>query len=341
MRYWTIEDGERRGPFTDYELRSRIREGELTPETPGWREGLGQWTALGHMDVFRSDFAAARGEPADSAPDDASDETETQEPFPSEAPPGDPGQPGASHPTFPQRVNRDNVRAYLREVGRYERRGQDPTPQEERSERQIIDQLAPPPLRLVRRFLARWMDLGLYSCLWWLMMWAGERDIAAILKSPWIMAMQYIPWFALEAWMLHRFGTTPGKWLLGLRVVNRDGSPLGAGQASWRSFRVLVGGIGFGWPVLSVLCQLFSWIIARRKGAALWDLAGGHQVQSEPSLSFLRLSTLALIFFVSAQLRVAVLFPYVMPAILEKFPELRESYEKNPPWQLPRRDGSR
>ena len=146
----------------------------------------------------------------------------------------------------------------------------------------------PPPLPgphcLIRRFWARWMDLCLFAGVWWIVMWAGGRDIGGALYNPWIMLLQYVPWFVLESFLLHRFGTTPGKWLLGIKVVNNDGSLLSLADATRRSARVLCLGIGFGWGVLALICQIMTFFTARRLGSPLWDQAGGHRVIAAPFL---------------------------------------------------------
>ena len=145
---------------------------------------------------------------------------------------------------------------------------------------QVLKQAAgmKPRLHLGRRFWARWMDLTAYSALWWLGMYFSGRDIEAAIANLWILLTMYLPWFAFEAWLIQRFGTTPGKWLMGLRVVNDDGSKLDFKPAVWRSLRVMVTGIGFGWLLLAVLCQAMSWFTARRLGKPIWDHIGGHKV---------------------------------------------------------------
>ena len=148
------------------------------------------------------------------------------------------------------------------------------------------DRPAPPPLPappcLIRRFWARWLDLCLYAGVWWFVMWAVGRDIEATLSNPGIILFLYLPWFVLETFLLHHFGTTPGKWLLGLQVVNNDGSLLSLAEATRRSARVMILGIGFGWPVLVVICQIMAFYTAKRQGRPLWDQAGGHRVTAAP-----------------------------------------------------------
>ncbi|MDP3850680.1 MAG: RDD family protein [Luteolibacter sp.] len=194
----------------------------------------------------------------------------------------------------------------------------------------------PPPVQphLIRRFWARWFDLYLFAGVWWITMWAIGRDIGETLNNPWIILFQYIPWFILESVLLHRAGTTPGKWLLGLRVVNDDGSLLSLNEAIRRSGRVLFLGIGFGWGVLALICQIMAYFTTRRLGRPLWDHAGGHRLASAP-LSPLRLTAYVIGLFAALQLQLIVVAPFVMENMHKTFPALREHFEKNPPWHLP------
>lgn len=192
------------------------------------------------------------------------------------------------------------------------------------------------PTYYQRRFWARWLDLSLYAGIWWLGMWAARQNIEAVLLNPWIMFLQYVPWFALESLLIHKFGTTPGKWLLGLRVVNKDHSLLDLAASIRRSLRVLFTGIGFGWSILALFCQALSLFTARRLGSTLWDHTGGHQVTAEPLNPF-RLITLVLLFAGALQLQMLVLSPHIFKMAGEKYPAIKEEYEKNPPWHLPKR----
>ena len=197
---------------------------------------------------------------------------------------------------------------------------------------------APPPLpgqtHLVRRFWARWFDLYLFAGIWWFGMWAAGRDIGATLNNPWIILFQYIPWFVLETILLHRLGTTPGKWLLGIRVLNDDGSLLNLRQATLRSSRVLFLGIGFGWGILALICQIMAYFTTRRLGRPLWDHAGGHRLKTTP-LNPLRIVAYVIGLFAALQLQMIVVAPHVMDNMKKTFPAFSEHFEKNPPWHLP------
>lgn len=195
---------------------------------------------------------------------------------------------------------------------------------------------APDRAHLVRRFWARWFDLYLFAGVWWFGMWATGRDIGGILNNPWIILFQYIPWFVLEAVLIHRFGFTPGKWLLGIRVANDNGTLLSLAESTRRSARVLFLGIGFGWGILALICQIMAYFTTRRIGRPLWDHAGGHHLETTP-LNPLRLVVYVFGLFAALQLQLIVVAPHVMENMKKTFPTMREHFEKNPPWHLPER----
>lgn len=280
MDIWLIQNGEKTGPFHDFEVRRKIENLEILPTTPAWHEGLAEWMPLHRISLFASAFERAE-----------------EVPVPPRAAQQSPPEP-ASGPT------------------------------------------AVPPLPQsafpIRRFWARWLDLYLFAGIWWLGMWAAGRDIEATLKDPWIMLFLYIPWFVAESFLLHRFGTTPGKWLLGLRVVNDDGSLLSLAAATRRSARVLFLGIGFGWDIVTLVCQVMAFVVTKKVGRPLWDQAGGHRVIAAP-LKPARVVSYLFVLFTALQLRAIVLAPYLMEEASKSSPELKEFFEKHPPWHLPKR----
>lgn len=189
----------------------------------------------------------------------------------------------------------------------------------------------PPPLpdqsHLVRRFWARWLDLYLYAGIWWIAMWVIGRDVGAILNQPWIMLLRYVPWFVFESFLIHRFGTTPGKWLLGIKVVNDDGTLLSLAEATRRSARVLFIGLGFGWDILSLICQLMAWVATKRLGRPLWDHAGGHRLETSPINPF-RLTTYVFVLFLALSAQMFVLFPFILEEAKRRDPQFKEQWEK-------------
>ncbi len=261
MEIWLIEDGGKTGPHQDYEVRSRIAAGRCDAETPAWYAGIPEWTKLGEMEVFRSEFIAAEPPPFV---------------VPMEATP-----------------------------------------------------VSAPWGLLFRRFFARWFDLGVYGAFWWAAMAMAGADLRGLLLTGWIMLIMVVPWFALEALMIHRSGRTPGKWLLGLQVVNDDGSHLTLAQAGRRSFRVMILGIGFSWGLLAIICQGLSLHAARRFGRPLWDQAGGHRVNAD-KISGVKVAMLVVVWGAAFLLQSWITFPYAAEILIRQHPQLRPYLEQHP-----------
>ncbi len=274
MEIWLIKDGEKAGPFQDYDIRRKIGTGELSADSPAWHEGMAEWSRLSEITAFRNAF-----------------QTEGPAPVVREAPSH---RPGKMPPSLPE------------------------------------------PPRLMRRFWARWFDLSAYLAIWWLVLWATGRDIGSILRNPWVILPQFAPWMILEIILIHYAATTPGKWLLGLRVVNADGTRLDLMQSTRRAFGVYVLGIGLGWEIVSVFCMGLSALTTKRLGATMWDHFPKHRVRSSPLRVW---GILAVIFgiYIAVSLQWAVQGPHIMKAIAKERPELREYIEKNPGFTLPPR----
>ncbi len=200
--------------------------------------------------------------------------------------------------------------------------------------------LRPPPLpqqpAYSRRFWARWFDLTLYGGIWWICMWAARQNVEAALLNPWIMFFQFVPWFLLEALLIHYTGTTLGKWLLGLRVTNLDGSRLSLAASTRRALQVMFTGVGFGWGLLALFCQALSYFTAKRLGTTLWDHTGGHRVLAG-SHHPIRIITLVFLFFAAIQLQAVVLYPTYVKLLTEQSPNLKPIFDNNPQWSLPTR----
>lgn len=63
MNIWIVIDGEKKGPFADYEVRRRINAGEFMESTLGWHEGCGEWMPLSRMSLFEREFQQAEPPP--------------------------------------------------------------------------------------------------------------------------------------------------------------------------------------------------------------------------------------------------------------------------------------
>jgi uncharacterized RDD family membrane protein YckC len=297
MQVWLIQDGKQIGPYQDYEIRAKLGGSDLSKDDFIWHEGLSGWKKISELDLFRSEL----------------DRLEVQQ------------------------MEEDVSRKEREDASKKEEAA---TPPPLKRDRPIEKDVAtPPPLKssmkyILRRFWARWFDLLVYAAVWWLLMYAAGRDIGTAIRNLWLLLSMFIPWFALEAWLIHRFSRTPGKWLLGLSVKNEDGSNLSLKESIWRSIRVMITGVGFGWGLLSVLCQGMSWITMRRLGKPAWDYVGGHKVVAKPLNGF-KVAILTVLFFVAFHLQFAVRGPHEQKAALKEYPELEKFLENGEKWYFP------
>ncbi len=85
-------------------------------------------------------------------------------------------------------------------------------------------------------------------------------------------------WMVQEALCLSIIGTTAGKWLFGISVVNQEGHKLTFFQAFWRAFKIYVRGLGlFIWQ-LSIFCLIVQYIKVCQGKQASWDREGGFRI---------------------------------------------------------------
>jgi len=59
MQFWLIDNGEKSGPFEDYEIREMIRKGEVTAYRKIWHEGADGWISAKEVSVLQSEFEKA------------------------------------------------------------------------------------------------------------------------------------------------------------------------------------------------------------------------------------------------------------------------------------------
>lgn len=125
-----------------------------------------------------------------------------------------------------------------------------------------------------RRHLARSLDFGLYSLLWYaflelvlrrssLQMGTGGQ----ILHTMMAMGLMLV----LEPLLLWRFGATLGKWVFGLRLENDDGGRPDYWAGLGRTFFVLQKGLCFQIPIASLVYQIKSYKRCKAGEPQPWD----------------------------------------------------------------------
>ena len=121
---------------------------------------------------------------------------------------------------------------------------------------QLEEDRTPYPRCPVRRYFARWLDGCLYTVLsLWLLSLCGVLFTQTQGLSLLLELMTLALTVFLEPALLHWFGTTPGKALLGLSVETEDGAHLSYGEGWCRVWSVLWRGCGLHIPVYALVRQ--------------------------------------------------------------------------------------
>ena len=98
----------------------------------------------------------------------------------------------------------------------------------------------------------------------------------------------------IEATLLATIGTTPGKWLLRVKVRDRRGRFPSFASALHRSFLVWVMGLGFGLPCISLITVSTGWQTLVNNGVTTWDKKTGCVV-THPHLGWVRCTMAVLV----------------------------------------------
>lgn len=142
------------------------------------------------------------------------------------------------------------------------------------------DDAAPHP---VRRYLARLVDIGAFGLLamsaLFLVLHAaapetGMRFTEALGSTGGRtvdLLLTVVLSSLLAALPLGLTGSTLGKWLFGIRVVDADGHPIGVALALKRELRVLCQGLAAGLPVVSLITLGLAYRRLVRVGRTRWD----------------------------------------------------------------------
>jgi uncharacterized RDD family membrane protein YckC len=79
----------------------------------------------------------------------------------------------------------------------------------------------------------------------------------------------YFIWILFEAQLMSTWGTTPGKWLLKIKVRDSNCNKLTLKNALIRSFLVWL--VGLGATFLTPVTEVISYISLQERGITMWD----------------------------------------------------------------------
>ena len=124
------------------------------------------------------------------------------------------------------------------------------------------------------RYFARSIDAAIYMILWNMFLSLVlhinimETGFAGLVAD--IIAYNCL-FLLAEPFILSRFGTTPGKFLFGLRVTAETGARLTHGEALHRTWTVLKKGCGFNLPVYWIIRTYKSYIACKDGEILDWE----------------------------------------------------------------------
>ena len=125
------------------------------------------------------------------------------------------------------------------------------------------------------RFWARMIDGALFV--------AGTTFLMPqLLRGPILgLHLLYLPllFMVLETAFLSAFGGTPGKLLLGTRVLKEGGGRLSLAEAFGRSLSVFVRGQALCLPIAVFFAQIVAWGALTAEGSTTWDAKGNFIVR--------------------------------------------------------------
>ena len=194
--------------------------------------------------------------------------------------------------------------------------------------------------RRVRAWL-RWLARTIDEMLWFTLIWVVAVSTGwlqlwdYLLRGPLLLIGSALLWIPVESLVLSRFSTTPGKWLLGIRVTDDLGQLLTYPAALKRTALAVCTGAGLGLPALMLLPVLqgtMSWLLYRRTGTTLWDRAADSQlIHTRPTpAGFISIGVIVAGWFaLCIWIAVAIpLPPDTPPELRQKLEELHQQFDR-------------
>ena len=148
---------------------------------------------------------------------------------------------------------------------------------------EITSEFVPPKAPFPwRRYFARSIDLGLSSTVFSLILiLIFKTDLSELGLISSILSV-YVPWiimFLLEPVFISKWGKTPGKWVFGISIHNKDGGLLTRKQAFDRLLLVFKKGSGYAIPFYDIYCYYKHYKICEEIGILPWDESYRYDVK--------------------------------------------------------------
>lgn len=136
-----------------------------------------------------------------------------------------------------------------------------------------------------QRWLARLLDITLYSTVFgvlWLVLLRDQTIVTGGAFVTWMRSLLGLAFaLAVEPLWLHSWGWTPGKWVFGLKLRDRDGGKLTLAQGWRRSGGVIREGYGLNIPVYNLWRAWKCREMGLEGRDCHWDGEEGHRYTKE------------------------------------------------------------
>lgn len=327
--YW-IKDKHRCGPATVPDVISLVQMGDISPDTLGWHAGCKSWMPLRRLPALADFLDELQEAPAAEAEDENFErENAEEEPEGSETRNrrgGDDfaGAHGGDFSAFGDEPEEPNRRRDAAEG----RRDEEPRPREEQPGEPVLPPLPSKDLASLlgdhprrvylpspgARFMARMVDYALYIIVVYLIIYyLGVPYDERLLPGSFYI---WLPCLLLEGLLLSRFGTTPGKALMGIRMsIFGEAEKLSVLRGTARAALVFALGCGLMiFPLIPLTGLLALWRL-RRRGITGWDAGCSTiPVQVKPATTERMLLGFTILF--GAFMTMSVLIMPWMPSML-------------------------
>lgn len=310
-------DGHAQGPMTRLDLLDAHRRGAFPPDALAWHVEIAEWRPLARAAPATPAADAARS--AHSAQSGAAERIAFDAPPPPAPAQGQSAAQRRAQQQRPKAAGKDggqrllsasasqrqqalaalakagsaaNAQGGVAEATSAQRPGARPKPAGAAGAKDASASAAA-ALECLRRFFARAIDTLTLGFIVAIVIWHyaartapyGPELAAALVEAPapvvqWMLAFAAL--VPLEALMIALTGTTPGKALLGLRIVRADGTRPGPLTALGRAIDVYLRGIALGIPVIAFFAMLIAGARRLNHGRASWDQRAQLVVAAAP-----------------------------------------------------------
>ena len=185
----------------------------------------------------------------------------------------------------------------------------------------------------IRRFFARFFDYTLYATLWYLTLYLTLRIDLQNRSFLYLILDQMVTMVLMlfvEPVLLTLYKTTPGKRILGLWIERPDGTPLQYHEGFSRTFLVLLEGMGFLVPLITLFTHVISYNRCIQGENQPWDKNIAYRIKDR---KILRGVLLAVLYTILLSTTALIQYVYFMPPnrgnlTVEEFTENFNHYQR-------------